>query len=137
MKSRIIWIAVVLLAAAGFYFVTIRPASQGTAERVNRREVNRAFKDFKMPEIPPPKLPELVIATPTILPPTRPAPIVAPRNDPVPGPLEVPIQDGATIDFSQGAAMVRVQGKDQEALDRALKEMAEAAKNVTFPGTKK
>jgi hypothetical protein len=30
-----------------------------------------------------------------------------------------------------------MQGKDQEALDRALKEMAEATKNVTFPPPKK
>ena len=46
---------------------------------------------------------------------------------------EVPIQDGATIDFSIGAPVVRSGGPDTEALDRALKEMADATKNVTFP----
>ena len=138
MKSRIFWVAVVLATVAGFYFVTIRPAMQGTPERVNRRQVDRDFKDFKLPQIAPPPLPEVVIATPKIsLPPARPVPIVAPRNDPVPGPLEVPIQDGKTIDFSTGAPVIRMQGMDQEALERALKEMAEATKDVTFPPKKK
>ena len=50
---------------------------------------------------------------------------------------EVPIQDTATIDFSIGAPVVRSGGKDQEALDKALKEMAEATKDVSFPPTKK
>jgi hypothetical protein len=45
----------------------------------------------------------------------------------------VPIQHGATIDFSTGSPMVKMQGKDQEALDKALKEIAEATKDVTFP----
>jgi hypothetical protein len=104
---------------------------------VNRREIDRAFKDFKPPTIPPPPLPEVVIALPKLPPPQPPRPIVAPRNDPVPGPPLVPIQDGATIDFSHGAPMVKKQGKDQEALDRALREMAEATKGTTFPPTKK
>ena len=134
MKSRIIWAAVVLAAIVGFYFTTIRPASQGPGPRLDRRKINR---DFKAPEIAPPPLPEVVIATPTIAPPVLPIPIVAPRNDPVPGPLEVPIQHGATLDFSTGTAMVKRQGKDQEAMDRALKEMAEATKNTTFPPAKK
>jgi hypothetical protein len=137
MKSRLLWIAIVAAAIVGFYFATIRPAMQGTAPRIDRQELNRAFKDFKPPEIPPPPLPKVVIATPTLPPPPRPAPLVAPRNDPVPGPLEVPIQSGTTIDFSTGAPHVKMQGKDQEALERALKEMAEATKNVTFPPPKK
>ncbi len=134
MKSRIIWAAIVLAATVGFYFATIRPATQKPGPRLDRRQINR---DFKAPEIAPPPLPELVIATPTIAPPPRPVPIVAPRNDPVPAPLEVPIQNGATLDFSTGTALVKRQGKDQQALDRALKEMAEATKNTTFPPPKK
>jgi hypothetical protein len=137
MKSRLILAAVVVAAIAAFYWVTIRPAMQGTPPKVDRKQVDQAFKDFKPPEIPPPPLPQVVIATPVLPPPSRPVPIVAPRNDPVPGPLQVPIQDGATIDFSTGHPQVRMQGKDQEALDRALKEMAEATKNVTFPPPKK
>lgn len=134
MKSRLLWAAVVLGAALAFYFATIRPALRETPKQVNRRQLDRNFKEFKAPEIPPPPLPEVVLSTPKIAPPpARPRPIVAPRNDPVPGPLEVPIQNGATIDFSTGTPMVKMQGKDQEALDRALKEMAEATKDVTFP----
>jgi hypothetical protein len=137
MKSRLIWIAVVIAAVTGFYFITIRPAMRVPPERINRRQLDREFKDFKPPEIAPPPLPEVVIATPKITAPPHLVPIVAPRNDPVPGPPEVPIQDGATIDFSHGAPMVKKQGKDQEALERALKEMAEATKDVTFPPPKK
>jgi hypothetical protein len=138
MKSRILWAAVVLVAVVAFYFATIRPAMRETTPQVNRRQLDRAFKDFKPPEIPPPPLPEVVIATPKISPPPpRSIAIVAPRNDPVPGPLEVPIQDGKTIDFSTGAPVIRMQGKDQEALERGLREMAEATKDITFPPTKK
>jgi hypothetical protein len=137
MKSRLILAAIVITAMAAFYWVTIRPAMHSTSPRVDRQQVDRAFKDFKPPEIPPPPLPKVEIATPTLPPPSRPVPIVAPRNDPVPGPLTVPIQDGATIDFSTGHPQVKMQGKDQEAIDRALKEMAEATKNVTFPPAKK
>lgn len=133
MKSRLLWAAVVVTAIAAFYWVTIRPALQEKGPRFDRREVNRAFKEFKPPPIPPPPLPEIALTIPQLPPP----PIVAPRRDPVPRPLEVPIQSGATIDFSTGAAQVKMQGKDQEALDRALREMAEATKNVTFPPPKK
>jgi hypothetical protein len=42
-----------------------------------------------------------------------------------------------TIDFSTGAPMVKGFGKDQEALDKALKEMAEATKDVKFAPPKK
>lgn len=105
--------------------------------RLDRRKLNRDFKDFKPPTIPPPPLPEVVINPPALPLPIRPIPLVAPRNDPVPRPLEVPIQHGATIDFSTGAPMVKMQGKDQDALDKALREMAEATKDVTFPPTKK
>jgi len=136
MKTRIFLAAVVLAAIVGFVLVTIRPALQPKGPRLDRRQISRQFKP---PEIPPPPLPMPVIATPTLVPPMppRPMPLVVPRNDPVPGPLEVPIQHGATIDFSTGAPMVKMQGKDQEALDRALKEMAEATKNTSFPPPKK
>ena len=134
MKSRIIWAAVVLAAMVGFYFATIRPATQKPGPRLDRRKINQ---EFKAPEIAPPPLPQPVIATPTLAPPVRPGPIVAPRNDPVPGPLEVPIQDGATLDFSTGTPIAKRQGRDQEAMDRALKNMAEATKNTTFPPQKK
>ncbi len=51
---------------------------------------------------------------------------------PRPMPPEVPIEDGKTIDFSQGKAEVRNTAEDQAAMEAALKEMEEASKDVTF-----
>jgi len=45
---------------------------------------------------------------------------------------DVPIQNGVTLDFSYGTAQVKTQGEDQAALDRALKEIAEATKDTVF-----
>lgn len=45
---------------------------------------------------------------------------------------EVAIEDGKTIDFSSGVPVVKDSAKEKAALDRAVKEMADATKNVTF-----
>jgi hypothetical protein len=91
------------------------------------------------PPLPPPELPPLVFAEPVIPPPViKPIalPVVrteaAPQSKPI-----VPIQDGATIDFSYGAPHIKLQGKDAEELEKALKEIAEATKDRTFEPTKK
>lgn len=88
--------------------------------------------------VPPPPIEAPVVAIPplpAILPPPLPVP-TARTLDPVPGRPEIPIQSGATIDFSTGYPNVRVQGKDQEALDAALKEIAEAEKRTGFEAKK-
>ena len=128
MKSRLIWTAVLIAAIAGFYFATIRPALRTPEPGPDRRRVDREFRAFEPPPIPPPPLPEPRMPSLTL-----PPPGTVLRNDPVPGPPEVPIQNGATIDFSTGAPHVRMQGKDQEALEKALRDIAEATKEVTFP----
>lgn len=130
MKSRLLWFAVIVTVAAGFYYTTIRPMLTPAQPRLNRR-IN---EDFRPLAIPPPPLPEPKIEVPTVpLPPpgtVRPLPAVAaPAAN---AGLEVPIQDGATIDFSIGAPVVRSQGADQAALEKALKEMAEATKDARF-----
>lgn len=51
-------------------------------------------------------------------------------------PAVVPIKDGKTIDFSSGRAVVKDSPEDRVALEKALKEMNAAAKDVTFPATK-
>lgn len=65
-----------------------------------------------------------------------------PRSAPVrPSPVRpapaaqafVPIQDGKTIDFSNGAPAVKDSAADKAAIDSAVKDMDEAAKGVTFP----
>jgi maltose-binding protein MalE len=45
---------------------------------------------------------------------------------------EVAIQDGKTIDFSSGKPVVKDSAKEKAAIDKAVKEMEEAAKGVTF-----
>ena len=54
--------------------------------------------------------------------PMAPAPVVA-------------IQDGKTIDFSSGRAVVRDTAEDRAAIGAAIKEIDEAVKNVTFAPT--
>jgi hypothetical protein len=50
-----------------------------------------------------------------------------------PGPAFVPIQDGKTIDFSNGSPAVRDSAADRAALDAAVKEIDAASKDVSFP----
>lgn len=51
---------------------------------------------------------------------------------------DVAIEDGKTIDFSRGAPQVKDNASEQAIIARALKEMEEATKDVTFgPGTPK
>lgn len=135
MRSRLIWSAVLVAAIAGFYFATIRPALRESTTVPDRRSINREFAGFQPPPIPPPPWPE--IRMPALpLPPPPGAAGGGRREDPAPAPLEVPIQHGATIDFSTGAPHVRMQGADKEALDRALREMTEATKDTRFPPRK-
>ena len=63
----------------------------------------------------------------------RPAAPVA-RSTAKPKP-EVPIQDGKTIDFSSGVPIVKDDAKEKAAIDRSVKAMEAAAKEVTFTPT--
>jgi hypothetical protein len=56
----------------------------------------------------------------------------APANSP-----PVTIQDGKTIDFSSGKPVVKDNPEEKAIIDRASREMEEAAKNVTFAPTAK
>ncbi len=132
MKSRIVWALVLAAALAGFYYATIRPAWEPAPARLPRKSL---IKDFTPPEIAPPPLPQPVVSIPTMAPPALPAPTAATVPPPVrsrPRGPEVPIQNGVTIDFSYGTAQIKTQGEDQAALDRALKEIAEATKHTVF-----
>ena len=132
MKTRLLWIAVVLAACAGFYFAMVKPALAPPP----LAKIEDLKKLRPPPSIPPPELPKPVIAQPAIaLPEIKPPPLPVVRTDPAMQQV-VPVQNGATIDFSYGAPQVKVQGKDEEALLNALKEMAEATKDVTFKPTK-
>lgn len=135
MKTRLLVIAVVIAALVGFYYVTIRPMFEPALPRFNRK-IN---KEFRPESIPMPALPEPKFEIPTI---PLPAPaLVVPQGQPVAAkkiqlPPEVPIQNGTTLDFSLGPnPILRTQGEDKAALDKALKEMAEAVKHTEFPPT--
>lgn len=131
MKTRIFWvpIAVLILVAVGFYFYR-----QGALPMVPPpAKPPRATRSAPV-EPPPPALP-LIVATPPVI---TPKPIALPPPPQRLAPeLILPIQDQATIDFSIGSPVIKRGGSDTEAMNRALKEMAEATKNLTIPPPKK
>jgi hypothetical protein len=130
MKTRLLWIAIVAVGLAALYFGITQPHVSTVP-----RHLRDPIADLK-PVAPPPIEPP-VLTIPAIPPLTLP-PIKPPvRFDPVLSRPEVPIQNAATIDFSLGTPMVKMHGKDQDALESALKEMAEAAKGTTFEAPKK
>ena len=55
-----------------------------------------------------------------------------PRRAP-PGAVLVTIQDGKTIDFSDGTPAVKDTAADKAAMDSAVKEIDAANKDVSFP----
>src|SRR5690242_19453315 len=121
MKSRLLLIAIALVGLTALYCGIVRPRTSKVPQ-----DIRDTMADLR-PAVPPLEPPEVVLPpVPTVQPPIL-KPIV--RNDPVPPKPEVPIQNGATIDFSTGAPVVKIGGKDQDALEAALKEIAEATKN--------
>jgi hypothetical protein len=135
MKNRLLWVAVVIAASVGFYFAMVKPAINPTPPPVTMEDLKKMKPP---PQLPPPELPAPVISEVVLAPPVlQPIALPAVRTVVPPTKLEVPIQDRTTIDFSTGAPQIRVQGKDAEALDQALKEMAEATKDISFSPTKK
>lgn len=78
MKSRLLWLAVLAAALAGFYEGTIGSARRGAPAVVDRQRINREFADFKLPAVPVPDLPRAEIHVPlpepaAIAPPALPA----------------------------------------------------------------
>ena len=123
MKNRLLWALILSVGIAALYFGIARPHVSTIP-----KELLEPMAELKPPALPPIELPALVIPElPTL---TLPAVSAPPRTDPVPRVPEVPIQNQATIDFSTGAPVVRRHGKDQDALDAALKEMAEVTKDA-------
>ncbi len=50
-------------------------------------------------------------------------------------PVDLTKHDGQTIDFSSGKPVVKTAPEDKAVIDAAVKEMADAAKDVTFEAT--
>jgi hypothetical protein len=121
MKTRLLWALILTVGIAALYCGIARPHVTSIP-----KDVREPLADLKPPTLPPLEPPTLVIPeTPVVTLPPLPA-----RNDPILGRPEVPIQNQATIDFSTGAPVVRAHGRDQDALDAALREIAEVAKGA-------
>lgn len=123
MKTRLLWALILSVGLAALYCGIMRPHVSSIPQ-----EIRDPIADLK-PVAPAPLEPPALIVPeiPAIPLPTSVAPVRATPSFTQP---EVPIQDHATIDFSIGAPVVRVDGKDKEALEAALKEMAEVAKTM-------
>lgn len=132
LRALIILVGVlgVVALVALLYYTPAKPTYAPLTPAQKARALERARR-FE----PPPA--GMVVAAPPVTPP--PQPIRIPPPEPIiPTRLEVPIQDKATIDFSIGAPVVRSGGADTEAMERALKQMAEATKDIKFsPAEKK
>jgi hypothetical protein len=126
MKSRLLWALILVVAIAALYCGISRPQVSTLPKRIRD-----PLADLKPVPVPPPEMPPLAVPElPAITPPPLPPKI---RLEPLASQPEVPLQDRATIDFSIGAPVVRVQGKDQEALEAAVKEIAEVEKTMKIP----
>lgn len=121
------FLLVPLLFSAGvaLYFYLNPPPKPKPA----RTRVEELVRQIPVPpppviNVPPPELP-LAKMEPLRLPPPA-------REQIVPTKLIIPIQDGATIDYSPGAPLLRQDGPDKAAIERAMREMNEATKDITF-----
>lgn len=122
MKNRLPWMiagAVALLGIAVFHSMTREPTGGKRTAPLTRTE---------LPPPPP------VNSTATLPPPTPIVSTVRPVvSRPVSNAVDVTtIRDGATIDLSSGRPVVTKDKTDKEIIDRALREMEEAAKSVSF-----
>ena len=127
MKTRLLWTLILAVAAPALYFGITRPHVSSIPE-ILRESIDELKPVVPMIEPPALVIPELPTLTIPALPPI---PAVT-RSDPILGRAEVPIQNQATIDFSTGAPVVRTSGKDQDAIESALKEMSEVLKDATI-----
>ncbi len=123
MKGRAFWILVVALALAATVVLWRRGRTPSPPV---------ASVAIPVPATPPAPSPATAIAatasaSPPALP--TPAPVIPAAAKSVP---EVPIQDGKTIDFSSGVPVVKDDPNEKAAIDRAVKAMDDAAKDVTF-----
>jgi hypothetical protein len=118
MKNRLLWALILSVGMTALYCGIFRPHVSSIP-----KEIRDPMADLKPAPPPPLEPPAIVIPEiPTLTPPPL-NPVS--RNDPILGKPEVPIQDQATIDFSTGAPVVKRGGKDQDALDAALREISE------------
>ena len=129
MKTRLLWALILSVGITALYFGIARPHVSTIPQEV--LDPMADLKPSAPPPIEPPALviPEIPAVTLPALP-TRATPGLMPRSP------EVPIQNQVTIDFSTGAPHLRAHGKDQEALDSAIREMADVEKATRIEAKK-
>jgi hypothetical protein len=93
----------------------------------------------QLPTATAPKVSAPVVAPPAIAASAGPVPVTSVRTGVAQlspaekkSKTEVPIQEGKTIDFSSGVAVVKDDAKQKATIDKAVKDMEDALKNVTF-----
>jgi hypothetical protein len=123
LKIRLLWTLIFAVGLTALYCGIVRPEVSSLPE-----ELRDTMDDLKPAALPPLEPPALVMPEIPAL--TLPAFSPGRRSDPIPSQPEVPIQNQATIDFSTGAPVVRTHGKDQDALEQALKEMSDVIKDA-------
>ena len=139
MKGRVFWSAgllVALVALAVLFWQTSVPVPPPAERPVAARPVVRPTQastpttdpDLSIVFVPP----VVVAAASTVMAATPQAPVALSAPAPKPVKSELAIEDGKTIDFSPGVAVVKDEADEKAALAKALKEMDEATKNVRF-----
>jgi hypothetical protein len=129
MKSRLLWIAIAAVGLTALFFGITQPHVSSIP-----RHISDPIADLK--PVTPPSIEPPVLAVPALPPLTLPPIKPPPRFDPILSRPELPIQNAATVDFSIGAPVIKMHGKDQESLEASLKEMVEAAKDIRFEAKK-
>jgi hypothetical protein len=122
MRDRALWtfvaLAVLALAAAYWLRRQTRPAPPAATPAT-----------AALPATPPP---------PSAAPTTTPPQAVSVTIPPPPAPAaktskpEVAIQEGKTIDFSSGVAVIKDDARQKAIIDKSVKEMESALQDVTF-----
>ena len=124
MKDRAVWAFLVfaVLVLGGIYLLRNKPAP-APAPTPPASGVTRLVAP-SAPVAKPASTPASV--TPPLPGPAGPVVRAGRNGDPV------TIQDGKTIDMSSGRPVVRDDARSRAAIDKSVKEMEEAAKDVTF-----
>jgi len=142
MKGRLLWFLVpiaALLIVVVWWWQTSTPATPPRQNPVVTRPMAPPAPTEPSPAVVfrPPPAPPRSVETPTPVAPALPAANPNPvASAPAPAPKpDVAIEDGKTIDFSRGAPQVKDNANEQAIIARALKEMEEATKDVTFGPT--
>lgn len=119
MKSRTLWVFVVFAAAvmAAVYWARNRPPPPAPGG-LTATSTAPAASPSATAAVTPASTP-LAAATPA-------------ANAAKKARTEVPIQEGKTIDFSSGMAVVKDDAKQKAIIDKSVKEMESAASGVTF-----